>query len=146
MAGKHWVQYHIPDRMGCGIDECGTDENEGEGGGFGLVTSKDCGVHDPRGDVAWVVGKTQDENSPVYLGWWFVVEAVEPSDHPEFLYQFIGSIGGSCNPMPMISDEPWFHQLLGITGNFRYGLTEIKLRAVLNGLRAAAAGAGSPQQ
>ena len=31
MAGKHWVQYHTPDRMDCGIDECGTDESDEEG-------------------------------------------------------------------------------------------------------------------
>jgi len=145
MAGKHWVQYHTPDRMGCGIDECCTNEGEGEGGKFGLVTSKDCGVHDPRGDVAWVVGKKQDEDSPVYLGWWFIVDGVLQSPDPDFLYQYVGKRGASCDPMPVISDEPWYRQLLGMTGNYRFGLTEINIRAVLSGLRAAAASVGCPQ-
>lgn len=145
MAGKHWVQYHTPDRMGRGIDECGTDEGEGESSRFGLVTSKDCGIHDPRGDVAWVVGKTQDRDSPVYLGWWFVVAAVEPSDNPEFLYQFVGSKGGSCDPLPELTSRPWFPRLLQMTTAFRRGLTEVTDRIVLAGLREAAAEAGCPQ-
>lgn len=145
MAGKHWVQYHTPDRMGCGIDECDTDEGGDEGGGFGIVTSKDCGIHNPRGDVAWMVGVTSQSDSPVYLGWWFVVDDVLPSPDPDFLYQFVGERGGACNPMPVISGEPWFRQLLGMTGNFRFGLTEVRIRAVLDGLRAAAVRGGCPQ-
>ncbi len=138
MACKHWVQYHTPDRMGYGIDECGT----GQGDAFGLVTNKNCGVHDPRGDVVWVVGITTAPDSPVYLGWWFVIDDVLPSPHPEFLYQLVGQRGGACDPMPIISGETWYRQLLGMTGNFQFGLTEVRIRAVLNGLRAAAASAG----
>ena len=47
MAGKHWVQYHTPDLMGYGINECN--------GVFAMLTSKDCGLHDPIDDVAWLV-------------------------------------------------------------------------------------------
>ena len=47
------------------------------------MTSKGCVNHDPRGDVAWVVGKTCDQDSPVHLGWWFIVEAVQPEQHGE---------------------------------------------------------------
>src|SRR4051812_16364353 len=124
MAGKHWVQYHSPSRMGYGIDECGTDEGEGEIGRFWLVTSKSLGGHDPRGDVAWVVGKTCDEDSPVYLGWWFVVEAVGPSDNPEFQYHFGGNKGGPCDPLPGLTGRPWFPRLVQMTSAFRGGLTE----------------------
>ena len=63
----------------------------------------------------------------------------------EVLYHFVGERGGTCDPMPVISGEPWFRQLLGITGNFEFGLTEVRIRAVLDGLRAAAARGGSPQ-
>jgi hypothetical protein len=140
MAGKEWVQYHTPDRMGCGIDECHTGE------GFGLVTSRDWGVHVPVGDVAWVVGKKQDEDSPVYLGWWFIVDDVLPSLNRDFLYQFVGKQGESCDPIPVISGKrwSWYRELLGITGNVKFGLTEIKKRAVLSGLRAAAESVGCP--
>ena len=106
---------------------------------------RDCGVHDPRGDLAWVVGKTEADDSPVYLGFWFVVRAVEPSDHPEFLYQFVGEQGGACDPLPVISDRPWFSRLLRMTTAFRRGLTEVTDRQVLAGLREAAAKAGCPQ-
>jgi hypothetical protein len=137
--------------MGHGIDECDVyaddEDDDEEGGWFGLVTSKDCGIHDPRGDVAWVVGITSETDSPVYLGWWFIVKSVERSPDPNFLFQFVGEKGGVCNPMPVISDEPWFSQLLGVTGNFEFGLTEIRRRDsdILAGLRAAAACAGCPQ-
>ena len=149
MAGKHWIQYHTPDRMGYGIDECGiresnTDETKETEGMFSLVTKKDLGIHNPVGDVAWVVGKTQDVDSPVYLGWWFIVKDVVPSLDPNFLYQFVGEVGASCFPQPIISNEPWYPRLLGMTGNFKFGLTEINIRAVLDGLRTAATNVGCP--
>ena len=132
----HWVQYHTPDRIGFGVDEV-------DGPPYSIVTDK--AKDDPRGDVVWLVGRTDDPDSPVYLSGWFVVDDVQASPHPDFLFEYIGQRGALCDPMPDITEEPWYRQLLGITGNYKFGLTEVKLRPVLNGLRAVAARAGCPQ-
>lgn len=138
MAGKHWVQYHTPDRMGYGIDEC-------DGDGFGMLTRKDCGLHNPVGDVAWLVGRPDDGDDAVYLGGWFVVRDVEASPHPDFRYLFVGDTGRSCDPLPVVSDRDWFPQLVRLTTAFRRGLTEVPPGPILAGLRAAAAEVGCPQ-
>lgn len=139
MAGKHWVQYHTPARMGYGINECGV------GPPFQLVTSKDCRIHNPEKDIAWVVGLTEEVDSPVLLGCWFRVDAVEASSHPDFLYQFVGDEGGSCDPLPVISDRDWYPRLTRMTTAFRRGLTEVTDPRVLAGLREAAAEVGIPR-
>jgi hypothetical protein len=144
MAGREWVQFHTPDRMGYGIDECGANEREGESSEFSLVTSRDCGSHVPLADVAWVVGKTQDKDGLVYLGWWFIVDDIVSPLNPDFLYKLVGKRGERCDPMPVISGEPWYQKLQGMTGNFKFGFTEINNRAVLSGLRASAASVGCP--
>ena len=143
----HWVQYHTPDRMGFGIDEAVWDEDDADGEShgyrFSMVSNK--APDDPRGDVVWVVGITADRDSPVYLGWWFVVDDIVAAGDPEFEFLYIGNRGGACNPMPVISGEPWYRQLLGMTHNFRDGLTEVRIPDVLRGLRATAARGGCPQ-
>jgi hypothetical protein len=133
--------------MGYGIDEAGSDEDdlddEPAGYRFSMVSNK--APDDPRGDVVWVVGITTEPDSPDYLGWWFVVDDIVASTHPEFRFCYIGNQGGACDPLPVISDEPWYRQLLGMTHNCRDGLTEVRIPAVLRGLRAAAARGGCPQ-
>jgi hypothetical protein len=145
----HWVQYHTPERMGYGIDEAFLDgdefDGESEGYRFSMVSNK--APDDPRGDVIWVVGITAKSDSPVSLGWWFVVADIVAANHPDFEFRYVGDSGGACRqPLPVISGEPWYRQLLGMTHNFRDGLTEVRIPAVLRGLRVAAARGGCPQE
>jgi hypothetical protein len=128
---------HTPDVMGYGVDQV-------VGPPYTIVTDK--AKDNPIGDFVWLVGRTEGPDSPVYLRMWFVVNQVQASPIQDFLFQYVGERGGLCSPMPVVSDRAWFRQLLGMTGNFKFGLTEVKLRAVLNGLRAAAAEAGCPQE
>lgn len=143
----HLVQYHTPDRMGCGIDGSGLEEDEPEVdlGEYRYSALSNKSVFDPDGMFIWMVGVTTDPGSPVYLGWWFRVETIVGACHEQFEFCYVGSSGGTCEPMPVISGESWYRQLLGMTGNFSFGLTEIKSPAVLKGLRAAAARGGCPQ-
>jgi hypothetical protein len=136
----HWVQYHTPVRMGCGIDADG-------GPPFTVLSDKvpftDRGG--PVGEVVWLVGLRDEPGSPVYLGEWFVIDGVMPSGNPEFAYQYRGEVGASVRPMPVLSGRPWYPAMLRLTGDFRFGLTEVRPGQVLAGLRAAAAEAGFPQ-
>jgi hypothetical protein len=126
--------------MGCGIDDV-------EGPPFGVLSDKvpftDLGG--PIGEVVWLVGLRDEPGSPVYLGEWFVIDEVLRSDHPEFDYHYAGEEGESIRPMPVLSGRPWYRTLLRLTGDFRFGLTEVPPGPVLQGLRAAAAAAGFPQ-
>lgn len=122
------VQYHSPDVMGEGVDEL-------EGPPFSLLTSKAPG--NPVGARAWIVGKTQDFESPVYLACSFIVDNVVASPDPRFLYRYIGVSGANYRPLRCISDQAWYPQLEALTGNFRFGLTVLS-QAVLQGLLAAA--------
>lgn len=159
MIRRHYVQYHNPDVMGCGIEECLRPMKPAKGNKrgktsqrpqssatvrFGLLTNKYFGVKDPRGGIAWVVGQTSEPDSPVCLGWWLVIEDIEPSIVPGFQYELVGSVGGEFWPVLPISDRPWFRILQGLTGNFEFGFTEIKNRRVIKGLREAADQAGCP--
>lgn len=136
----HWVQYHTPVRMGCGIDECG-------GPPFAVLTDKvpfsDTGG--PFGEVVWLVGLRDEPGSPMYLGEWFVIDKMPPSDNPDFAYCYAGEAGASLRPMPVLSGRPWYRALLRLTGDFRFGLTRVPPGPILDGLRAAAAEAGHPQ-
>ena len=53
---KNLIQYHRPERMGCGVDEIG-------GPPFSILTSVANG--NPIGDRVWLVGRTSDLSSDV---------------------------------------------------------------------------------
>lgn len=125
----HFVQYHSPDVMGFGVDEVG-------GPLFGVLTSK--APDNPVGSTVWVVGKTMEASSPIYLACSFVVDQVRASRDPRFLYEYVGERGVNYEPLRCISDQEWYPKLLRLTGNFRFGLTELS-PDVLKGLLAAAA-------
>src|SRR3954463_4703844 len=129
----HWVQYHTPVRMGCGIDE-------DEAPPFGVLSDKVPFTNrgGPIGEVVWLVGLRDEPGSPVYLGEWFVIDEVLESDNPEFDYHYRGKVGASIRPMPVLSERPWYRALLRLTGDFRFGLTAVPPGPVLDGLRAAA--------
>jgi hypothetical protein len=63
------------------------------------------------------------------------VDGIRASSHPGFLYEYYGKSGVLCDPMPSVSTEPWYLDLLKLTGNFRFGLTELKRASVAKGLR-----------
>jgi hypothetical protein len=115
--------------MGYGIDEV-------IGLPFGILTSKAPG--NPIGATVWVVGKTTDSVSPIYLACSFIVDTVRASKHPDFLYEYLGEQGENYEPLRCVSDQHWYPKLLRLTGNFRFGLTELS-PDVLNGLLTVAA-------
>jgi|GEM_PF-3649312 len=125
----HFVQYHSPEVMECGVDEVGSPP-------FGVLTSK--APDNPIGSTVWIVGKTLQAHSPVYLACSFVVDDVLASLDPRFLYEYVGEEGVNYDPLRCVSDQEWYPQLLRLTGNFRFGLTEVS-PSVLEGLRAIAA-------
>ena len=88
----HWVQYHTPVRMGCGIDE-------GEGPPFAVLSDKVpfTDVGGPIGEVVWLVGLRDAPGSPVYLGEWFVIDDVEASDNEE-IHEWLRSPYSSLPP------------------------------------------------
>lgn len=158
MPVDHWVQYHNPDVMGCGIEECCAPPPKPKRSKsrksqppprpqvqyYSLLTNKYFGLTDPRGDVAWVVGLTNAPNSPVCLGWWFVIADIRASGIPGLEYELIGTEGGACFPAHPISNRPWLRILQGLTGNFEFGFTRLRHRQVIRGLCDAAAEAGCP--
>ncbi|MCS6978048.1 MAG: hypothetical protein NZM31_13720, partial [Gemmatales bacterium] len=158
MPREHWVQYHTPEVMGYGIDECFAPPRPSKKGKntkkkgqpanpareYSLLTNKYFGLVDPRGDVAWVIGVTDEPASPVYLGWWFLIKDIRASVDEDFEYELVGNIGGAPSRLLVISDRPWFRILQGLTGNFDFGLTRITHRRVVRGLCEAAHDAGCP--
>jgi hypothetical protein len=158
MPVDHWVQYHNSEVMGCGIEECcapppkpkrsksrkGQPPPRPQVESYSLLTNKHFGLTDPRGDVAWVVGLTSEPNSPVCLGWWFLIADIRASGIPGLEYELTGTQGGVFFPVLPISDRPWFRILQGLTGNFEFGFRRIRHRQVIRGLCDAAAEAGCP--
>ena len=55
-----------------------------------------------------------------------VVEGIRASSDPRFRYEYYGNAGLNLDPMPAIGAEPWYASLLKATGNFQFGLTELK--------------------
>lgn len=121
----HLIQYHSPDVMECGVDDI-------DGPPYGIFTSKAPG--NPIGSTVWVIGKTTESQSPVYLACSFVVDEVLASSDPRFLYEYVGAEGVSYHPLRCVSEQAWYPQLLRLTGNFRFGLTEAS-PTILAGLR-----------
>jgi hypothetical protein len=126
-----WIQYHNPDVMEYGIDAI-------QGPPYSIVSDK--AVFPCEGLRIWIVGRRAAIDSNIYLGGWMVVDEVVDSGNPQFLYEYLGQNGHDCNPMPPISDAAWYPALLKLTGNFRFGLTEIKNKTVSDGLKALAEG------
>jgi hypothetical protein len=136
---KHWVQYHTPEWMGCGVQgACGPT--------FSAFTDKT--LDDPRGDVVWLVGiKDDGRKNRVYLRYWFVVDDVQSGQRADFIFELVGQHGRMVPRVPLISNQPWFRDLLGMTRNFKHGLTPISWPSVFNGLNdvAQSKGAGWPE-
>ena len=91
----------------------------------------------------------------VFLAGWFVVDNIQAPTNPtfqfeatgEYWFEYVGEHGALCgDSMRDITGETWYPQLRRMTGTFKFGLTEINLQAVLNGLRAVGAASGCPQQ
>jgi hypothetical protein len=122
-----WIQYHNPDIMHAGIDDV-------VGPPFAVVSDKVIFPHE--GVRIWVVGRRAAVDLAIYLGCWMKVEGIRGSRHPDFLYEYYGNTGIAFDPMPAISDEDWYGALLKLTGNFRFGLTQLKHPKVAAGLQA----------
>ena len=126
---KNLIQYHRPERMGCGVDEIG-------GPPFSILTSVANG--NPIGDRVWLVGRTSDLSSDVFISYCFIVDDVVAANHPVFLYRYVGETGTEFDEMPKISDAAWYPKLLKMTGNFNFGLTTITQDEIVSGLVEAA--------
>jgi hypothetical protein len=122
-----WIQYHNPDVMDGGIDDV-------VGPPFAVVSDK--AIFPCEGVRIWVVGRRAAVDLAIYLGCSMEVEGIRESSHPDFLYEYYGDTGIIFDPMPAISGEEWYKPLLRLTGDFRFGLTEVKHPEVAAGLRA----------
>lgn len=124
-----WLQYHNPDVMGYGIDEV-------SGPPYSVLSDKV--IFPCEGVRIWIVGRRAAVDLAIYLGGWMLVDGIRDARHADFLYEYHGESGVDLDPMPTISDESWYAHLLRVTGNFRFGLTELKSPEVAAGLRALA--------
>jgi hypothetical protein len=122
----HWLQYHNPDFMEYGVDEV-------SGPPFVVYSSKV--ILPIEGSTIWLVGRRAAIDLNVYLAGWMLIAGVRSSAHPSFDYEYFGDEGLECDPMPAISDEPWYPELLKLTGSFRFGLTELKKPSLVSALR-----------
>lgn len=120
-----WIQYHNPDVMRYGIDDV-------QGPPYGVISDKV--IFPCEGVRIWIVGRRAALDLEIYLGGWMLVDGIGESTHPDFLYEYYGEKGEDCNPMPPIGNESWYRSLLKLTGNFRFGLTEIKSKSIAKGL------------
>lgn len=81
---SHFIQYHSPDVMLCGVDEV-------DGPPYGIFTSK--APTNRIGSTVWVVGRTMGGQSPIYLACSFVVDDAFDTSDPRFLYEYVGDEG-----------------------------------------------------
>jgi hypothetical protein len=121
-----WLQYHNPNVMDYGIDDV-------PGPPFTIVSDKV--IFPCDGVRIWLLGRRAAIDPEIYLGGWMIVEGIRASSHPKFLYEYYGESGLLCDPMPGISGALWYPDVLKLTGNFRFGLTEIKRSSTSKGLR-----------
>ena len=74
----------------------------------------------------------------MFISYCFIVDDVEASNHPEFLYRYVGLTGVEFDTMPKMSGTGWYPDLLKVTGNFNFGLTTITQDEIVTGLIEAA--------
>ena len=116
---RHFVQYHNPGKMGP-YKPAKKD--------LWIVTNKPGELC--VGDTMWLVtGEARPRR--YFLCETFVVEKIDYQSGGEFRYKASGTVGRSFDPLVEIGFEAWFEELLKTTGNFRFGLTEIKNGAIL---------------
>ncbi|WP_144389583.1 hypothetical protein [Pigmentiphaga sp. NML080357] len=87
-----------------------------------------------EGSRIWLVAGQGDPRQ-YYLRATFLISAVEDSDKPSFTNRVTGKDGQLLDPMPLISDQPWFSSFLQEQGHFAFGFNKIKNSDVLKGLK-----------
>ena len=87
-----------------------------------------------EGDWIWLIA---GEGGPreYYLRAVFKFHKYAPSEKPDFTHRVSGRFGQLFDPMPKLTEQPWFPALLKSQGNFAFGFSQITQSDVLNGLR-----------
>lgn len=119
---QHFVVYHNPDVMGYPALDVER---------LAIYTNKR--RSDATGCRIWLItgeGKPRQYK----LRSTFIVEAISPSDKPQFGARIIGKEGHLFHPMPVLNGEPWFAPFLKKQGNFAFGFQPINDGEVEAGL------------
>lgn len=119
---RHFVQYHNPDEMG---------PYRHRNKDFAIVTNKD--FESIVGSTVWLVTRKGPRPYRYFLCSSFIVDEVERGNRGRFKNRAVGSEGRDCDIE--IGNQPWFPELLRVTGNFGLGLQPISNRAVIEGLQ-----------
>ncbi len=129
--GKHFVAYHNTDKMG---------ELDHAAGLRRLSVRYRKNLREVVGATVWLVSYTKDGAEREYglAGKFQVDDAVKTPDD-EFAIEASGI--GRCY-WPQVSIPEWLPELRRITGNFAFGLCEIKNQNVVEGLIQAVTDAG----
>lgn len=119
---KNFVQYHKEEKMrypALDVDN------------LSIYTSKSIPVAD--GDRVWLIA---GEGSPrrYFLRAIFSISEVCSSENPDFRYRVKGRNGQLFDPMPLLTAEPWFPNLMKNLGNFAFGFSEVRDANVVDGL------------
>jgi len=118
----HFVQYHKHEKMGGPFVPSGTD--------YAVQTDK---PWIQSGDVVWLL---TGEGKPrqYFLCQRFVVNKVVSQVPGKFKYRVSGRKGKIFEPPIAITENPWFQELLRLTGRFGFGLQPIKSQLVVAAL------------
>jgi hypothetical protein len=121
---RHFIAYHNTEKMG---------ERLHEGDAFLIYTKKP--VDHLIGETVWVVTGENLSDRLYSLGSVFRVSQTGPAKEAEFTRYASGAGPTISPPIPIAKTASWFLELKRLTGNFGFGLTEIKDETVIDGLR-----------
>jgi hypothetical protein len=128
---RHFIAYHNAERMGRPLHE---------GDPLRLLTSKS--VDRLVGDIVWFITGEGLGRRRYALGSVFRVEDVSDAAEEGFKHSASGP-GHVFRPPVPLNDEEWFPEFLRSTGNFGFGLQEVKDERVIEALKRLASAAGA---
>ena len=113
-----FVVYHNPDTA--------RREYHHEWGSLFCVHTNKSTICNCRGDTIWIVqGKAGKPRKKFTLEARFVLDATQPSDHPNFAWEGLGREGVTFDPPIPLNGLPWFDDFFDKQHNFRSGFNEI---------------------
>ena len=127
---RHFIAYHNTEKMGHPLHE---------GEPLRLLTNKP--VNHLLHETVWFVTGEGDGERQFSLGSVFRVAGVGDATEPGFKRFAVGT-GHVFRPPVPIKNMDWFPEVLRATGNFGFGVQEVKDEAVISGLRQLAVQAG----
>jgi hypothetical protein len=119
---RHFVQFHNPDFNGDLVNK---------GKRYSIWTRKN--LNQLTGQRIWLITKTQKPRT-YYVGYTFIVDEIKASGRGKKLNYPEGLTGRRFGTWARIDTEKWWDRLMSATGNFRFGLTEIRDKSIIEGL------------